>query len=161
MSTARIVAAIRQLERDGRLAPADVVAEASDPASPLHDYFEWDDSEAARKYRLSQARTLIRSIKVEITVREIPLTVVGYVRDPDLSVRDPGYRNVIQLRTEEESARLAVLDEMKRVSDAVKRAKRLAAVLGFADQIAQIDEIARLVTERASLPNAAPSAPAQ
>ncbi len=51
-----------------RLTPADVVEEAASIDSPLHPFFEWDDSEAARKFRLDQARTLIRSVKVKFTV---------------------------------------------------------------------------------------------
>ena len=54
-------------ERDGFLTPPQVVAAASDPASPLHGYFEWDDSEAARRYRLVQAGGLIRACKVTVT----------------------------------------------------------------------------------------------
>jgi hypothetical protein len=31
----------------GQISPEMVVEEARDPASPLHDYFTWDDEEAA------------------------------------------------------------------------------------------------------------------
>lgn len=41
-----------------------VLAEAADVSSPLHDVFEWDDTEAATQWRLHQARNLIRSIRV-------------------------------------------------------------------------------------------------
>jgi len=51
------------------LAPATVVGAASDPASVLHRYFEWDDSAAAEAYRLTQARTLIRAIQVQVVRR--------------------------------------------------------------------------------------------
>ena len=50
------------LRAGGRLTPAQVVAAAAESGSPLHDHFEWDDSEAARKYRLGQAAYLIRAI---------------------------------------------------------------------------------------------------
>jgi len=46
----------------GRLTPEDVVVEAAKRRSVLGQYFEWDDSEAARKYRLSQAGYLIRAV---------------------------------------------------------------------------------------------------
>lgn len=47
-----------------RLTPALVLAEAEDPNSPLHALFEWNDSVAADRWRLQQARELIRSVKV-------------------------------------------------------------------------------------------------
>lgn len=47
------------------LNPAYVVEKAEDIKSPIHDYFEWDNTEAARKYRLRQAGELMRSIVVE------------------------------------------------------------------------------------------------
>jgi hypothetical protein len=46
----------------GQLRPDVVVAAARDETSPLHDSFEWDDSEAAEHWRLHQARMLIRAV---------------------------------------------------------------------------------------------------
>jgi hypothetical protein len=46
----------------GILRAADVVAEAADPASPLHSRFTWDDGEAAYQWRLQEARQLIRVV---------------------------------------------------------------------------------------------------
>lgn len=55
----------------GALTPEQVVEAASDPQSPLHSYFEWDDTEAARKYRLVQARELLR-FTVQIVAEDKP-----------------------------------------------------------------------------------------
>lgn len=42
------------------------VVEAARPASsPIHNAFDWDDESAGEKFRLSQARSLIRSIQIE------------------------------------------------------------------------------------------------
>lgn len=49
----------------GALTPNLVVQRASSPDSPLHEAFEWEDEEAAREYRLSQARYLIRHVVVK------------------------------------------------------------------------------------------------
>ena len=43
-----------------------------DEKSPLHSCFEWDDSIAAEKYRLWQARHIINSIEVEIVLENRP-----------------------------------------------------------------------------------------
>ena len=60
--------ALKQIaERDGGLLrPAAVVEAARDESSPLHSAFTWDDTEAARLYRLDQAQRLIRSFKIKV-----------------------------------------------------------------------------------------------
>lgn len=48
----------------GKASAADVLAEAARSTSPLHSFFEWNDTKAAHEHRLEQARRLIRSIEV-------------------------------------------------------------------------------------------------
>jgi hypothetical protein len=48
-------------EAHGLLRAEDVVDAARAKSSPLHHYFTWDDSEAARLYRITEARVLIRT----------------------------------------------------------------------------------------------------
>lgn len=48
------------------LLPEEVVDVARNPNNPLHTEFTWDDSEAATKYRLEEARGLIRKFEVVI-----------------------------------------------------------------------------------------------
>jgi hypothetical protein len=49
----------------GRLIPESVEEAARPKNHPLHPFFEWDDSIAARAYRVDQARHLIRLVRVE------------------------------------------------------------------------------------------------
>ena len=51
----------------GHITPELVLDAATKPNSPLHRFFDWNDGEAAHKYRLLQAATMIRRIKVTIT----------------------------------------------------------------------------------------------
>lgn len=44
----------------GVLMPDQVVHAAKSKSSPLHNSFDWDDTEAAQKWRIEQARRLIR-----------------------------------------------------------------------------------------------------
>lgn len=56
-----------QIKFQGRIPNAnEVVRVARDRSSPIHKYFEWDDTEAAKKWRMHQARMLIASLYVEI-----------------------------------------------------------------------------------------------
>jgi len=48
----------------GALRPGDVLEDAKHPASPLNRYFQWDDGLAAAAYRMEQARTLIRRVRI-------------------------------------------------------------------------------------------------
>jgi hypothetical protein len=64
----------KQLEaianRPAGLNPRTLLKEAENPISSLHKYFEWDDTEAAQKWREAQAYDLIRRIKVEVVTAE-------------------------------------------------------------------------------------------
>ena len=51
----------------GHLTTKDILDEAQKKNSFLHQYFEWDNSEASKQYRLDQARHLINHV-VEITI---------------------------------------------------------------------------------------------
>jgi len=51
-------------ERNGTITPGGVLTDAESERSPLHDFFEWDDTQAAGRWRMNQARYLLRSIHV-------------------------------------------------------------------------------------------------
>lgn len=55
---------------DGLLTPQVVLEQASDPESPIHDGFEWDDSTAANLHREQEARLMINHLTV--TISEVP-----------------------------------------------------------------------------------------
>ena len=57
------------LKNRGRVTPEMVVEEAKLKSSVFHNYFEWNNTEAAEQYRLQQARSLINHI-VEVVVIE-------------------------------------------------------------------------------------------
>lgn len=62
-------------DEDGLVRPEAVVEAARDESSPLHKHFEWDDGEAAERYRLYQARRLI----VKVTIVRAPYKGPTYV----------------------------------------------------------------------------------
>jgi len=55
-------------ESNGKLTSNIVLEEARNSRSKLHDYFEWDNSIAADKYRRDQAAYLMRIIGVVVLV---------------------------------------------------------------------------------------------
>jgi len=55
----------RLRDRDGAADPKRFAEEARDPRHPAHRHLEWDDAKCGLLYRVEQARTLIRVIRVE------------------------------------------------------------------------------------------------
>ena len=51
-----------ELAQDGKLTACNLVEISRPQNAPLHDEFEWNDSEAAERWREQQARVLIASI---------------------------------------------------------------------------------------------------
>ena len=70
---------------NGELTPAAVLDSASDPKSPLHSYFTWDNTEAAQKWRIHQARSLIASviIKMEPQAEQVPIRAYVNLKSDD------------------------------------------------------------------------------
>ncbi|MCV7076714.1 hypothetical protein [Mycobacterium szulgai] len=66
---------LRVQERDGVCTPAAFVAEAADPASPIHDLFDWDDTSAAHRWREYQARVIIGQVRIEVNGSRAPAHV--------------------------------------------------------------------------------------
>lgn len=65
----------RHRELTGRV----VVDEAADPAHPLHSRFEWDNDVAGDSYRVLQAETMIRSVKIRYVEEPEPRSVRAFV----------------------------------------------------------------------------------
>lgn len=135
----------RLLDENGGTLPPRVVVEAARPeTSVLHKMFDWEDSEAAEKWRLHQARQLIR---VCVTVvqsdsgRTIPHRVfvnmaderkdrVGYRRMVDV-MADADYRQrlLLQARAEMKAFRVkyAGIEALAGVFSAMEEAEVEAA----------------------------------
>lgn len=134
----------------GVLTPNAVVDDAKDARSVLHEVFEWDDSKAAHAHRLEQARALIRSIRVEITIESRIVNCVGYVRAPDVEPEEQGYRATGNVRDDADLARDALRHEMARALAAMRRARELSLVFGLTDELEALIDGAEAVSLAAS-----------
>lgn len=126
---------IRGLEVAGVLTASALVVEARKPDSPLHPLFNWDAAQAAEHFWLMQARRIIARVRVHIQTSTVSITAPAYVRDPEAVPKQQGYRRVDALRADEDLAREALNAELKRVSDALNRAQRMAIALGLQGEI--------------------------
>lgn len=119
---AKILADIARKDRHGRqvLLPSDVVRVARAPDHPLHSRFEWDDTKAAHKWRLDQARELIASVRVEF--EQSPGKVVKVHAYHHVREAGPGYYDTETI-VRHESLRAALVREM--TEDIRQLSKRL------------------------------------
>lgn len=70
-------------QSEGGLSPKTLLDVSRDESSPLHKAFTWDDTEAAEKWRLEEARLLIANIRiVRSTDTEERERVRGFVSTP-------------------------------------------------------------------------------
>lgn len=81
--------------RDGEVTSVSLLDASRAEDSPTHGLFEWDDSVAAEKFRLSQSHRIISQLQVDIIVTEI-----ADKGEPDIEittenvVKSPAYVNV-------------------------------------------------------------------
>lgn len=137
--SAAVKRAIQALERSGKLTAHDVVRAARNPESPLHSCFEWDDSKAAEQWRLEQARSLIRSVEVRITVQDGgTVSVPVYVRDPARDTEEQGYTALESIKGDPDAARAMLYVEMTRVEGLLSRAEGIAAACGLGPQVERL-----------------------
>lgn len=121
--------------------PEEIVEKANNPDSELHKCFEWDDTVAAHKYRLTQAQLIVRSLVVteERTDEKknppiISRTIVS------TNENNNRYEKVtVAVRNEENYERLcnAALREL----EVFKR--KYSAIIGLRDMIEEIEELIR------------------
>lgn len=126
-------------KRDGGLLRPQAVVDAARPKdSPLHGAFEWNNTEAANRYRLLQAQQLIRSFRVTVEENgakyETPV-FVGVSTDRDGRKGDNPYRlaedvaNDVDLLAVAESDAMEQLRGIKARYDHLKRLGDIWAVI--------------------------------
>lgn len=133
---------------NGRLTPELVVEAAKSKTSPLHEHFTWDVKKAASERWIEQARSLIRSVKVEVSTTQFTVKAPAYIRDPVAAGDVQGYVSLARLRTDEDVARDAVISEFARASAALSRAKAVALALNIEHEIEDLRGRVAELTER-------------
>lgn len=128
----------------GELTPPDVVNDARNHNSPLHAFFEWDDSAAAEEYRLHQARGLIRSVVAIYVDDEKPARRVNafvHIPEPDA----PHYRSTDHALSVKKT-RDMVLERAWREFQAWRN--RYRDLREFSELFAVADEVAKKLPKR-------------
>ena len=121
----------------GILKVDDVLEEAKNVNSVLHQHFEWDDSEAAEHYRRQQARALIQRCRIQ-SVESEPVKIRAFVSLPTDREHGGGYRLTTEVMGDE-----YLKDEMLRdIRMTIQRWTKKLNLLDqdLADLLLQVDE---------------------
>ena len=110
--------------------PESVLEKARDENTELHKCFEWDDSVAAEKYRLNQARNIIRLLVIKGTEEtEHPVRVFQISSEPQV------YRPITHFVQD--------LDEHAKLVQRVKG--ELLAITNRYTQLAELEEVRQAI----------------
>lgn len=111
-------------EHDGLLKPEMVVDAARQEASPLHEYFEWDDTEAGRRYRILQATRLIR-VSVTLIGGDRPEVIRAFVSLKPDRTSGVGYRETLAVLQETSLRDQLLQDARMELASFLKKYKHL------------------------------------
>ena len=122
--------------RQGSLTRENFLESASDEGSPCHKLFEWNNTEAAHKWRLHQAGKILSSLKVEVIEQEKepvvvraflnvnPVDTKGVYMHTERAMQVPEARSSILLRAVRELQifrdKYETLEELKNVFAAIE-----------------------------------------
>lgn len=112
--------------------PEMIVAAAQDSNSELHKCFEWDDTEAARKYRIIQAGNLVRNLViVESKEKSEPQQIrVMYTS------QDGGYKQtklILQNQDEYETLKNRAMAELRAIKNKYNMILELKEIFDLID----------------------------
>lgn len=69
--TPEVLNEIIQVQKTEGLTAENLLEKAKDESSPLHNFFDWNDTSAANQYRLYQARLIINEVKILVGEKEL------------------------------------------------------------------------------------------
>jgi hypothetical protein len=127
----------------GSVLPSHVVEFARDETTALHSYFDWNDSEAARQWRLEQARRVIR-LSVTV-VRDDPRPIRAMVSLTTDRRDGIGYRSLQSVLSDNALRAQMEMDALNELRAFRRKYERLASLSPLWPVIEQI-ESARIVT---------------
>lgn len=126
-----------KLEDGGDIVTAEqVVAHAEDEDSPLHKYFQWDDTEAARQYRLFQARQLITVAVIMLPGKKRPSSAWVSLRY-DRQQPEGGYRLLVDVLSNADQREMLIREALEDLRTWELKYKRLVELLPIFDAIHQ------------------------
>jgi hypothetical protein len=122
------------------ITPDDVINDAKNPESPLHECFNWNIGIAALEHWRDTARALIRSVTIKVTVESHVLASPRYIHSPDVAAHEQSYVDVTELKTKPKLAKEALTYEIELMESIIERVKSIAVSLGLENEINNISK---------------------
>ena len=120
----------------GSVTPRQVVEFAENADTALHGCFDWEDTEAARKWRLHQARQLLRVAVIVLPEQKEPVRAFVSLY-PDRKA-NTGYRSMVAVLNDDQMREQMLRDAMIELQTFRKKYSRLKELSGV---FAEIDKL--------------------
>lgn len=128
--------------------PQEVVDLAFKKPDIFGAYITFDDTEAARKRRLDEARYILANCPMRVENGTSKLIIPSrWVHDPDAS-GEQAYLDIADILPGSEKAYVTVLAECQRVQSALDRAEAYAEQLGFGEELHEVRQRAVALRSR-------------
>lgn len=134
-----------QKRHKGKLRPCDVVDFARNPETALHGQFCWDDTEAAQKWRLHQARDIIR-VQVTIIKTDTPPVRAFVSLKNDRKTKGGGYRDVNFVVQHPDLSKTYARELYADAQDFIRKYENFNLAAGI------VKEMRKLMTEMEAMP---------
>jgi len=127
------------IEKHGKVTPLLLVELATKKNNPLHDFFEWNDTEAGKKYRIMQATSMIIASKFVCMLEEKKQSGQINAIAERHNLRkllpaydgDGGFKDRVEVLSNEES-RKSIVD------------RKIGVLRSWCESIVDIDELANI-----------------
>lgn len=119
-----------RLEAQGRLTPSDLVDESRAEDAPLHGMFTWDDSVAAEKWRMHEARHIIHCLVTVVTESVEPVAPVRAFVSIAEGEEKPKFERIDYVLRSESSRSIMLLDAKR---DAIAFQRKYGQLKELAD----------------------------
>lgn len=133
-------AAIRALEKNGRVDPEELIEASRNPDHPCHTSFTWNVEQAAAERWRDQARALIRAVKFEVKIEELGSKVCMYVPSGD---EDAVFVSLPKIRSKSQASSVVLAEVAMLLGNASRAygiAMAKAGIIGD-DVVAQLKAI--------------------
>lgn len=130
---------LERIEREngGHLTPGIVVQAAKPKASPLHNQFEWDNRKAGEKYRLWQARKLIKIIPIRRDDTDEPQVLVPAFMHI-AGETGPKYMSSVRVVQDDDLYARALRELCDKVISAARSVEQIIALRGLTDHTKRV-----------------------
>ena len=104
---------LQALQREGLINPRRIVDFARNPKTAMHSHFTWDDGVAAEKWRLEEARTLVRVYVTDYGTTNKTVLARTWVSLTSDQKNGEGYRELVAVMSDADMREQLLQDALR------------------------------------------------